>query len=150
VISTADLKLGGPQDCPTNPNCLAGLKDIYGVDLSEATSRRSMAAGPNTKRALKNGNIDVAVLFSSDGAIAANDWVVLEDDKGLLEGRQHHPGGVKSSSPTPAATIWPPTVDEVSGTLTTDKLVDLNKRFDIDKDDAEDIAKDYLAEEGLN
>lgn len=42
------------------------------------------------------------------------------------------------------------TVDEVSGTLTTDKLVDLNKRFDIDKDDAEDIAKDYLAEEGLN
>ncbi len=39
--------------------------------------------GPNTKAALENGDIDIALLFSSDGAIAANDWVALEDDQSL-------------------------------------------------------------------
>jgi osmoprotectant transport system substrate-binding protein len=39
--------------------------------------------GPTTKRALEDGDIDIAVLFSSDGAIEANDWVALEDDKNL-------------------------------------------------------------------
>lgn len=145
---TADLKLGGPQDCPTNPNCLAGLKDVYGVDLSKNFTPLD-GGGPNTKRALKDGNIDVAVLFSSDGAIAAHDWVVLKDDKGLLKADNIIPVASTKLADAGGKDLAS-TVDEVSGTLTTDKLVDLNKRFDIDKDDAEDIAKDYLAEEGLN
>src|SRR5690554_1729597 len=39
--------------------------------------------GPLTKAALEAGDIDVALLFSSDGAIAANGWVLLEDDQDL-------------------------------------------------------------------
>ncbi|MEY2450111.1 MAG: osmoprotectant transport system substrate-binding protein, partial [Acidimicrobiaceae bacterium] len=39
--------------------------------------------GPLTKAALDKGDIDVALLFSSDGAIAKNNWVALEDDKKL-------------------------------------------------------------------
>ena len=39
--------------------------------------------GPLTKSALENGDIDIALLFSSDGAIAKNSWVALEDDQHL-------------------------------------------------------------------
>ena len=40
--------------------------------------------GPLTWRALDGGEIDVAILFSTDGVIADKGWVVLEDDKGLI------------------------------------------------------------------
>src|SRR5215217_167225 len=30
----SDLKLGGPADCETNPFCIPGLRDTYGLDLS--------------------------------------------------------------------------------------------------------------------
>lgn len=145
---TDALKLGGPQDCPTNPGCLAGLKDVYDVDLSKDFTPLD-GGGPNTKRALEDGDIDVAVLFSTDGAIAANEWVALEDDKGLLKADNIIPVASKSLADE-GGDDMAATVDEVSAKLTTEKLVELNKRFDIDKEDAEDIAKDFLDEEGLS
>lgn len=145
---TDDMKLGGPQDCPTNPGCLAGLKSIYGVDLS-ANFTPLDGGGPNTKRALKDGNIDVAVLFSTDGAIAANNWVVLKDDKGLLKADNIIPVASKSLADDGGKDLASE-VDKVSATLTTDKLIQLNKSFDIDKEDAKDIAEQFLADEGLN
>ena len=31
--AASDVVLGGPPDCPTNPGCIPGLRDLYGVDL---------------------------------------------------------------------------------------------------------------------
>lgn len=76
-----DLRLGGPADCETNPFCLPGLQSTYGLDLSGTF--RALDTGV-TAEALKGSEIDVAVLFSTDGAIAANDFVLLEDDEGML------------------------------------------------------------------
>ena len=41
------------------------------------------AGGPLTTGALENGDIDIALLFSSQGIIAQNGWVILADDKKL-------------------------------------------------------------------
>ncbi len=142
---TADLKLGAPQDCPTNAGCIPAIKDTYGIDFT-ATFTPLDASGPLTKEALKNGDVDVAVIFSTDAAIAVNDWVVLEDDKGIFN----------------ADAIVPVVTDELadnselveltnkaSAALTTETLTALNKRYDVDKEDAEVIAKDFLTDEGL-
>lgn len=40
-------------------------------------------------------------------------------------------------------------LDELSSTLTTDDLKKLNKRVEVDKGDPEDVATDYLEQEGL-
>ena len=40
-------------------------------------------------------------------------------------------------------------VNEIAATLDTDTLIGLNKRFDVDKEDAEVIAKDFLTDQGL-
>ena len=40
----ADLTLGGPADCETNPFCIPGLQDVYGVDLSGQLHSRSTPA----------------------------------------------------------------------------------------------------------
>ena len=37
----------------------------------------------------------------------------------------------------------------MSKALTTDQLIELNKRYDIDKDDPEDIAADWLQQNGF-
>ena len=41
-------------------------------------------------------------------------------------------------------------LDEVSAKLTTDKLAELLKRTDIDKEDPDQVAADFLKEEGLD
>src|SRR5690606_9503360 len=78
----ADLTLGGPPDCETNPFCIPGLQDVYGIDL--AGSFTSLDAGSVTVQALEAGEIDVAVLFSTSGVIADKGWILLEDDQSML------------------------------------------------------------------
>ena len=40
-------------------------------------------------------------------------------------------------------------LNTISAAIDTDTLTELNKRFDIDKEDAADIAADFIADAGL-
>jgi osmoprotectant transport system substrate-binding protein len=142
---TEDLKLGAPQDCPSNAGCLPAITETYGIDLS-ANYQALDASGPLTKEALANGDVDVAVIFSTDAAIAVNDWVVLEDDKGIFNADNIIP--VVSDALADDSELVDLT-NQASAALSTSKLTDLNKRYDVDKEDAEVIAKDFLTDEGL-
>lgn len=141
---TDDLRLGGPQDCPSNASCLPALKTTYDIDLSAKFVPLDLG-GPLTKAALEEGDIDVAVIFSTDSSIADKGWVVLEDDKGIFNADNVIPVGT-----TELVTDAKSVLDRVSAALTTAELTEMNKRYDIDKDDASDIAADYVAAEKLN
>jgi osmoprotectant transport system substrate-binding protein len=144
---TEDLSLGGPPDCEENASCLPGLMEAYGVDLSAGFVPLD-GAGPLTVAALEGGEVDVAVLFSTSGAVAANDFVVLEDDRGMINADNITPiasDEVGEAYGDDLAAV----VDEVSATLTTEDLAEMNRRYDIDKDDAEVIAADWLADNDL-
>jgi osmoprotectant transport system substrate-binding protein len=41
-------------------------------------------------------------------------------------------------------------LDDISAELTTEDLIELNRRFDVDREDAEDIADDWLSEHGFD
>lgn len=144
---TPEMRLGGPADCPTNPFCIGGLKSVYGVDLSSKFVPLD-GGGPNTKKALENGSVDVAVLFSTDGSIADKGWVVLEDPKHLALADNIVPV-VSDSLLSAGGDDLTKTVNEVSEALDTTKLTAMNKEFDVDKRDAADIATDFLASNGL-
>lgn len=141
----ADLKLGSPADCDTNPFCMPGLKEAYGLDLSAKWV--TLDAGV-VATALQNKEIDVAVLFSTDGIIADRDWVLLEDDKHMLAADNIIPV-MSTSLADQGGQALLDVVNKVTAKLTTDGLIELNKRFDVDKEDAEQIAKDWLKEQGL-
>lgn len=140
-----DLKLGSPADCDTNPFCMPGLKNTYGLDLSGKWV--TLDAGV-VATALQNKEIDVAVLFSTDGVIADRDWVLLEDDKHMLAADNIIPI-MSSSLAEQGGQAFVDVVNEVTAKLTTDGLIELNKRFDVDKEDAKQIAKDWLKDQGL-
>jgi osmoprotectant transport system substrate-binding protein len=144
---TDDLVLGGPPDCPTNPFCIPGLRDVYGVDL-EANFVSLDGGGPLTVAALDGGEIDVAILFSTDGVIADRGWVVLDDDEGLINADNIVP--VLSQDLIDAyGDDLVDLVNAVSAALDTDGLTELNRLFGIELQDADDVARGWLEDNGF-
>jgi osmoprotectant transport system substrate-binding protein len=75
------LTFGGPPECPGRAYCLPGLKQSYGLRFKSFIPLD--AGGPLTLQALQAGDIDVALLFSTDPSISARHLVVLADDRRL-------------------------------------------------------------------
>ncbi|HUF97255.1 MAG TPA: ABC transporter substrate-binding protein [Ilumatobacter sp.] len=144
---TDDLTLGGPPDCPDNASCIPGLIETYGIDLS-ANFVPLDGGGPLTVAALEGGEIDVAILFSTDGIIADKGWVVLEDDLGLINADNIIP--ITNDEVFAAyGADFADLVNAISAALTTEELTELNRQFGIDKEDADAVATAWLTTEGL-
>ena len=137
------LVLGGPPECPTRPFCQPGLEKTYGLKFAKFVALDP--GGPLTKSALEKGQINVGLVFSSDGGIEARGFTVLADDKKLQTVDNVVPVGRVDKLTGDARTA----LDRLSATLTTADLIRLNKAVDIDKEDPEDVAHDYLADKGL-
>jgi osmoprotectant transport system substrate-binding protein len=140
-----DLRLGAPQDCESNPFCLPGLERVYGIDLSSGFTPLdpSLVAG-----ALSAGEVEVGVLFSTSGRIADEGWVLLEDDKSMLAADNVTPV-ISDELGETYGDEFVALINAVSAAIDTDTLTELNKRYDIDKEDAADIAADFIEEAGL-
>ena len=142
-----DLTLGAPPDCESNGFCIPGLERVYGVDFTQNFTPLDFGVIPDS---LNEGAIDVGVVSSTDGRLAddSTGWVLLEDDQGLFAADNIFP--VYSQEVFDAyGSDLVALVDEISGELTTDDLIEMNKRYDVDKDDAEDIADDWLNDHGF-
>ena len=140
-----DLKLGAPQDCETNPFCLPGLERVYGVDLSSGFTplEANLVAD-----ALEAGEVQIGVLFSTSGRIADEGWVLLEDDEDMLAADNVTPV-ISDELMDAYGQDLVDLVNEISAAIDTDTLTELNKRFDIDKEDASAIAESFIADAGL-
>jgi len=64
------ISLGGPPECPQRPFCQPGLEKTYGLTIDNFTSLD--AGGPLSKTALKQGKVALALVFSSDAALASS------------------------------------------------------------------------------
>jgi osmoprotectant transport system substrate-binding protein len=62
------LVLGGPAECPTRPFCQPGLEKTYGLKF--AGFRQLDAGGALTKAAIRQGQVSIGLVFSSDGSLA--------------------------------------------------------------------------------
>jgi osmoprotectant transport system substrate-binding protein len=75
------LVFGGPPECPERACCLSGLRLTYGLRFRKFVPLD--AGGPSTRQALAAGDINVALLFTTDPVIKTQHLVVLTDDRGL-------------------------------------------------------------------
>jgi osmoprotectant transport system substrate-binding protein len=137
------LTLGGPPECPTRPFCQAGLESRYGIRFK--AFKALDAGGALSKNALANGDVDVALIFSSDGAIPARNFVVLEDDKKLQNADNVVPVLRQQAATDDVRSV----LNRVSAALTTTELAELNKRADVDKEDPDVLARDWLSKHGF-
>lgn len=132
------LTLGGPAECPTRPFCQAGLVKTYGLNFKGF--KPLDAGGPLTKTALSNGDIDVGLVFSSDGGIVAKNFVVLQDDK-QLEAADNIVPIIRQSAENQEVKDL---LNKIDAALTLDDLTAMNKAADIDKQDPDAIAQKWL------
>lgn len=135
-----ELTLGGPPECPTRPFCAQGLEQTYGLTFKGF--KPLDAGGPLTKAALKNGDIDVGLLFTSD----ASGFVILEDDKGLQQADAVLPIVNAGKVDEAARTV----MNTVSAKLTTEALQDMNDKVNVNKQDPDAVAKTWLTQNGFS
>jgi osmoprotectant transport system substrate-binding protein len=133
------LTLGGPPECPTRPFCAKGLEDKYGIRFK--AFKALDAGGPLTKTALRNGDIDVGLLFTSD----AKGFVLLEDDRKLQNADAVLPVIKTDKVNDEARTV----MNNVSAKLTTEALSDLNERVGVNKEDPDAVAQAWLTQNGF-
>ena len=132
------LTLGAPPECPQRPYCLTGLKDVYGILFWDFVPLD--AGGPQTVEALKNDDVQIGLLFSTDPSIEANGFVQLVDDKHLQDAENITPV-IRTAVLTDEVRRL---LDGVSAALTTDNVTALIGKVVLDGQDIPTVAKDFL------
>lgn len=135
--------LGGPPECPQRPFCQPGLQKTYGLNFKAFKSLD--AGGPLTYAALKQGAINIGLVFSSDGGISANNFVVLQDDKHLEDADNIVPL-IRSAVANGEVTSL---LNSIDAKLNTPDLTALNKSADVDKQDPADVAATWVKDHGF-
>ncbi|QDP39278.1 glycine betaine ABC transporter substrate-binding protein [Radiobacillus deserti] len=138
-----ELTLGSEPEFLERKDGYPGLVDTYDIQFG---STKAMDSGIMYS-AIKNGDVDVIDAFSTDGRIPAFNLKVLEDDKNFFPPYYATPI-------IRADTLEKhPEIKEVLGMLVgridNEKMQELNARVDLNKERYEDVAVDFLKEEGL-
>ena len=139
------LTFGGPPECPSRPQCLAGLERVYRLKFKKFV--RLDTGGPVTRQALKDGYVDMALLFTTDPAIERDGLVELFDDRRLQPSENVIPL-VRTEIVDRFGPQMVRLIDAVSARLTTAALSDLNAQVESGKTEAA-VAAGWLEAENL-
>lgn len=149
ITSLADLKdysgsiaLGAPPENVDRPYGPPGLKSIYGVDVTSTPI--DDGGGPLTAKALSDGSVQIADLYSASPLIVENDFVTLDDPENMILPQNVVPI-VSDKVDQGAQDI----IDAVDAALTSADLQEMNSKSQTDKESEGTIAKDFLESKGL-
>lgn len=143
-----ELTWGVAPECGENPNCGIGLEEVYGIDFANLDVQELEACGPAIAEALNAGNIDVAQVCTTSPEIAAFNLVLLEDDKGMAPAQNIVPI-VRQELMDEAGDTIESTLNAISELLTTEELTNLGKLVIIDGESYDDVAAQWLEDNGL-
>jgi len=141
------LRVGGNPELAERPYGPKGLTEVYGVPAERIQFVPiSDSGGPLTVKALTDGEVEVADIFSTTPAIVDNGFVTLEDPKNMIM-----PQNVVPMISNAAATDQvKATLDKVSAQLTTADLLAMNARNQgEEKASPAKVAGDWLKEKNL-
>ena len=142
LAGAGTLTLGGNSELQTRPYGPMGLSQTYGVTVNFTPIEDS--GGPLTVKALKDGDIQLANIYSSDPALADGTLKVLDDPKGLF--LASHVVPLASSRVNDDATA---VINRVSAALDAQDLVEMNRASTVEQKSASQIAHEWLISEGL-
>jgi osmoprotectant transport system substrate-binding protein len=136
------FRFGGPPECPNRPFCLQGYEERY--DLSFERFVPLDSGGPLTVAALRAQEVDVGLLFSTDPNLTLDEFVELEDDRGLQPAENVVPVVRDEVLRHWGEELWGP-LDGVSAALTTDELRELNADVVLEGQSPGQAARTWLA-----
>lgn len=132
------INFGGTPECRENPICKVGLEQKYGMKFGEyktiVLSSQAAADG------LLKDSYQAAVFNSSDGVLAVNEVVVLEDDKGLNPNDNIVPTVNKGKANSDLETA----LNTISGKITQEELLRMNKETQNDRKAIDKVAQAFV------
>lgn len=140
--------LGASRTCFTRPDCYLGLTDpaTYGITFA---GRRILEFGPLLGAALKARQVDAVVWSTTAPQIPASRFRILRDDRGLFPAGNIAPI-VRTEVLEAYGDRLTADLDALSARITTNDLVAWNRATDIDGETSAEVARDWLAQKGLD
>ncbi|MFE3874407.1 ABC transporter substrate-binding protein [Kitasatospora sp. NPDC059146] len=138
AAKAGEFTIGGPPEFKTRRE--QQFKDVYGLTFKEWKP-----TADTTANALKDGNIQVGNVFTTDPKIVQYKLVPLSDPKNVF-GAQNVTPLINKAGVDANATA---ALNAVSAKLDTAGLTALMKRVSVDKEDPSAVAKDWLKSNGL-
>ncbi len=145
AANPAELMVGIDHEFSARPDGWPELIKVYGIDIPEENV--SIMDLGITYKALRDGQVDVAMGFATDGRIAAFDLVNLEDDKHFFP--VYNPSPVVR---TETLEKYPEIADilgDIGPSLDTETMTNLNYQVDIEEREPEEVAEEWLRDKGF-
>jgi osmoprotectant transport system substrate-binding protein len=145
VKGGAKLTFASNAEFYARPDGLKPLEEKYGFEFARDNVKR-MDTGL-VYQALKDKQVDVGLVFATDGRIPAFNFVVLRDDKGFFPSYALTPvvrKQVLDANPKLAEIL-----NALSAKLDDATMARLNASVDVDKKTVEEVAQTFLKQQGL-
>ncbi|GAA4096898.1 ABC transporter substrate-binding protein [Streptomyces sp. NPDC048491] len=142
--SKAKVKIAAGDECKVRPFCAPGLTSKYGIDVTGIDPKG--VGTPQAKQAVKDGVDQLVLTTTTDATLDTYGLVLLQDDKKLQNADNVLP--VVNAKEAGAQEIAD-ALGKLTKALTTDDLVDLNRKVDAERAKPADVAKAYLQSKGL-
>ncbi|MDN4519437.1 ABC transporter substrate-binding protein [Mycolicibacterium austroafricanum] len=145
---SAEVKVGAPSEFQTRQTGLVGLKEKYGLDIAPANFVAiSDGGGPATVKALTDGTVTAANIFSTSPAIERSALVVLEDPKNVFLAANVVPLVASQKMSNELKTV----LDAVSAELNTEALIELNTSVEGNQGvDPDEAARKWISDNGFD
>ncbi|MGH8946876.1 MAG: ABC transporter substrate-binding protein [Acidimicrobiia bacterium] len=145
LAGVGEITLAGPPECEERVTCYAGLVETYGLDNLRFEAIQEGAA---RVAALEAGDIQLALLFSTQPVITEKGFVALEGTEEIIAPENIIP--VVSDDVLDAyGDDFRELINSISAEITTEVLLDLNGRVELEAQNPEDVAHDWLVESGF-
>jgi osmoprotectant transport system substrate-binding protein len=136
--------LAGPPEFRHRFDGMVGLRQVYGVT---AIPFVPVAIGAQYA-ALGHGRAQVVAVFTTDGQLSEGGYTLLSDPRNIF-GFQNVTFAVRRAALGREGPAFSKTIDRVSAVLSTQALRLMNAAVDLDQQSPADVARRFLAANGL-
>lgn len=140
-----DLTFASNAEFYSRGDGLRPLQKLYGFEFARNSIKRM--DGGLTYQALKDSQVDVALVLATDGRNTAFNFVVLDDDKGFFPSYAMVP--VIRSETLSAQPKLGDILNSLSRKLDDKTMSQLNAAVDVDRKSVESVAEMFLKQAGL-
>src|SRR5690625_2769173 len=127
------------------PDGLRPMQEVYGFEFGRPNIKR-MSSGL-TYQAVNEEQVDVSLVFSTDGRIPAFDLYVLEDDKNFFPTHALIP--VVHDNTLSQYPELEDILNNISAILDDQTMAELNAQVDVEKKTAREVAKKFIEQHDL-
>ena len=143
LVKKADqLSITGYPECRQRIDCLLGVEKAYNAKF------KSFVASNQTYQVLDTGKADVGFLFTTDGPLASGKYALMDDDKHIFP-PYNISFGVRDEWAKKLGPAGLKVLTDIQKYMTEQNMQQLNARVDINKEDPDQAAMEYLKAYGF-